>query len=363
MTGTPVFSRVHIIGTGLLGTSIGLALIEQGTSVTLADQSPSRAALAAEYGAGVVSSSPEAVECVIVATPPDVTAQVATQSLQDFPDALVIDVASVKSGIIAEVSAHPEAGTRFVGTHPMAGREKGGPTQARVDLFTGRPWVICPTSETPETLTDRVSQLIRSLGATVHTMSPTEHDQAVAIVSHLPQLVSSVLAAGLTDAPSEALSLAGQGLRDMTRIASSDHELWSQILQHNAEALRGALAVLRTQLDRVESAVADAEDSGSLRGLAEVLQAGAEGAARIPGKHGGSARFATLTVVIDDRPGQLAALLTDVGDLGVNLEDMGLEHSPGAPVGFVALSVLPDAAEGLATDLASRGWRIAGESQ
>ena len=148
----------------------------------------------------------------------------------------------------------------------------------------------------------------------------------------------------------------------MTRIAASDSELWSQILQHNAVAVRAELRALREKLESLDSALEHASREGARRQLAEAIEAGGAGAARIPGKHGRSDRFTTITVVIDDQPGQIASLLTDVGDLGVNLEDMGLEHSPGAPVGFVSLSVAPEAAQGLVVDLVSRGWRVAGES-
>ncbi|MEX2441950.1 MAG: prephenate dehydrogenase/arogenate dehydrogenase family protein, partial [Pontimonas sp.] len=138
------FSRVHIVGTGLLGTSIGLGLVEAGATVTLEDQSPSRAALAAEYGAGIVLTPPaeggenpdSAVQLVVVATPPDVTADVVLDALARYPRAAVIDVASVKSRVVDHVmaSALPATGAvsqRFIGTHPMAGRERGGPTNAR----------------------------------------------------------------------------------------------------------------------------------------------------------------------------------------------------------------------------------------
>lgn len=369
-------SRVHIVGTGLLGTSIGLALVEAGATVTLEDQSPSRAALAAEYGAGSVRTATSAehddfaaeIELVVVATPPDVTTAVVLEALVAYPQAVVIDVASVKSRVVegvlaSELSPTHRASERFVGTHPMAGRERGGPTSARVDLFTGRPWVITPVSDTPVELVAALSDLIRVLGATVHTMTPVEHDHAVAVVSHLPQLVSSALAAQLHNVSEEALSLAGQGLRDMTRIAASDHELWAQIFHHNAESVLPLLEHFTHSVDSLKKALYAASTEGTQRALAEALHAGSVGVSRIPGKHGGQSRFATLVVIIDDRPGQLAALLSDVGGLEVNLEDMSLEHSPGAPVGFVELSVSTEVVDRLATDLSARGWPIAGESQ
>jgi prephenate dehydrogenase len=232
---------------------------------------------------------------------------------------------------------------------------------ARVDLFTGRPWVITPTESTPPELVSEVSRLVGVLRATIHQMSPTEHDSAVAAVSHLPQVVSSAMAARLGGVAPGALDLAGQGVRDVTRLAGSDVALWLQILGQNATSVTPLLSDLIADLQSLETALGDVSTPGAKRTVADLLSRGSEGVAQLPGKHGGSARFASLVVVIDDRPGQLARLLHDVGSLEVNLEDMTLEHSPGAPVGFVELSVLPQAVGQLASDLVERGWRIAGE--
>ncbi len=351
-------SPVLIIGTGLLGTSIGLALREAGGEVWLSDQSPSALSLAVDYGAGVVFSDDlGGPQLCIVAVPPDVTAQVVTECLERFPDALVIDVASVKADIVAAVGDSD----RFLGTHPMAGRERGGAMAARVDLFTGRPWVITPTANTSPEIVATTRSLISLLRATVHEMSPVDHDTAVAAVSHLPQVVASAMAARLSSSTPGALDLAGQGVRDVTRIAGSDVGLWLQILGQNAPAVRPLLAELISDLTGLATALDDVSTPGAKRAVADLLARGSEGVAMLPGKHGVSARFASLVVVIDDRPGQLARLLHDVGSLEVNLEDMTLEHSPGAPVGFVELSVLPSAVSQLAMDLTERGWRIAGE--
>ena len=351
-------SPVLIIGTGLLGTSIGLALRGSGGEVWLSDQSPSALSLAVDYGAGVPYTDElgEPALCV-VAVPPDVTAETVRQNLERFPHAFVIDVASVKAEIVAAVGDSD----RFLGTHPMAGRERGGAMAARVDLFTGRPWVITTTDTTSPDLIATVRSLISLLRATIHEMSPEEHDRAVAAVSHLPQVVASAMAARLGGVTPGALDLAGQGVRDVTRIAGSDVGLWLQILGQNAAAVKPLLADLIADLQSVEGALGDVSTPGAKRAVADLLARGSEGVSQLPGKHGGSARFASLVVVIDDRPGQLARLLHDVGSLEVNLEDMTLEHSPGAQVGFVELSVLPGAAAQLAMDLTERGWRIAGE--
>jgi prephenate dehydrogenase len=350
--------RALVVGTGLLGTSIALALTEQGVSVALEDQSPSAVALAVDYGAGQkYTEDVGEPDLVVVAVPPDVTAQVVREALERFARARVIDVASVKADIIAEVGPSD----RFLGTHPMAGRERGGAMAARVDLFTGRPWVITPTESTPADFVDQVRNLVSTLRATVHVMAAKEHDRAVAMISHLPQVIASTMAARLQAADQVALDLAGQGVRDVTRIAGSDVSLWLQILSHNAPFVRKLLREVVEDLQGLSDALDDVEKPGAKRAVADLLARGTEGVSRLPGKHGGSARFASLVVVIDDRPGQLARLLHDVGVLEVNLEDMALEHSPGAQVGFVELSVLPQKVHQLALDLTERGWRIAGE--
>ena len=172
---------------------------------------------------------------------------------------------------------------------------------------------------------------------------------------------SSAVAAQLIGAEDSDLSLAGQGVRDVTRIAASDSSLWQQILSHNSQQVASLVRAVSESLSRTADALENLEASGSKRHVAELLDAGSSGVARLPGKHGRSARFASVTVVIDDTPGQLASLLTEVGEIGVNLEDMRLEHSPGAAVGFVELFVDPSSAKSLTDDLDQRGWRIAGE--
>ena len=349
------FSRVRIIGTGLLGTSVALGLREQSVEVDLEDSSPSRLRLAEDYGAGKsADASTPAPDLVVVATPPDVTASVVTDALSRFPDAVVIDVASVKKNIASAVSS---GDGRFIPTHPMAGRERGGPTAARVDLFTGRPWVVCADSAESR----GVRALVESLGAVAVQMSPEEHDRAVALLSHAPQAISSAVAAELGDAEASWMNLAGQGVRDVTRIAGSDPELWAQIFEGNSDFVADRIESISRRLDALSAALRDVENPGARTAVHEALQAGKDGVSSLPGKHGSAERYSTLIVVIDDRPGQLAALLTGVGELGVNLEDMSLEHSPGAPVGFVELSVAHDSAEVLRDGLEAQGWRISGD--
>ncbi len=352
-----VQGQVHIIGAGLLGASIGLGLRARGVDVTLEDLSPTTVALAADYGAGRprTDADPEPA-LVVIATPPDVVADAIERALIRFPQAVVTDVASVKLAPFETLTRRGVDLTNYVGSHPMAGRERGGPIMARADLFSARPWVICRDEETPAEALSLVEAVALELGATPLEMTPEQHDRAVGLVSHLPQAVASLLAARLLDASEQHIGLAGQGLRDTTRIASSDPELWVQILSANGSSVIDELEALQRDLGLLLEALRDPGQPGARRQIADLLSAGNRGVARIPGKHGSSERFTTLTVLIDDRPGQLASLLTELGDLGINMEDLRLEHSPGAQIGFAEIAVLPEVAERAISDLKERGW-------
>ncbi|WIE62670.1 prephenate dehydrogenase [Curtobacterium sp. MCLR17_032] len=350
---------VRIVGTGLLGASIGLALRDKGVEVVLDDVSPAALALAVDYGAGRPPAAGDEPELIVVAVPPDVTATVVERELRNHPNAVVTDVASVKSGPLDRLRAVGADVSRYIGSHPMAGRERSGPTAARADLFIGRPWVIAGHDDISHQRAAVVEHLALDLGATVVPMDPESHDRAVAVVSHAPQLVATLMASRLRDAPGEALGLAGGGVRDVTRIAASDPGLWVQIIGANAEHIRPVLADLRDELDRVLTALADPAAAGSPRAIAETMASGNRGVERLPGKHGSTARFAQVVVLIDDRPGQFAELLTTIGELGINLEDLRLEHSPGAQIGIVEVSVVPEHEQRLVEELEGRGWRIA----
>jgi len=351
---------VRIVGSGLLGASIGHALTSLGVDVALADASKSALALAIDYGAGRAATNGDAPRLIVVAVPPDATADVVARELVTHPEALVTDVASVKSGIAAELRAQGADLARYIGSHPMAGRERGGAVSARADLFVGRPWVVAAPPEAPREAVRAVEDLAIDLGAIPVELAAATHDEAVALVSHVPQLVSSLLAKRLAGAPDEVVALAGQGLRDTTRIAASDPALWVEILGANAEAVRPILLALRDDLDGALGALEAVDAPGARRTIAGVIADGAAGVARIPGKHGTSKRFATITVIVEDRPGELARLLTEIGALGVNMEDLRLEHSPGAQVGMAEIAVVPEAEARLVADLEAAGWRIGG---
>lgn len=356
---------VRVVGTGLIGTSIGLALSCKDFRVLLSDPSPTAQALAADLGAGTVDDT-VTPDIVFVAAPPDVAARVVAEQLQRWPTAVVADVASVKQRVTGEVSALVDAEQlrRYVGTHPMAGRERSGAVAAQADLFEGRTWVVCPQEDTDTDAVHLVQRVAHATGAAVVTMPADEHDAAVAVVSHLPQLAASAVAAQLRDLPDEAIALSGGGIRDVTRIAESDPMLWTQILAGNASSVAPVLQRMVAQLDRVarslgQLAVDDATAHGSRGEVARFISEGQLGHARIPGKHGAApATYATVIVPIPDQPGAFARLFNDVGDAGINLEDLRMEHGVGAPVGLVELSVLPAVVDRLREVLEDKGWSV-----
>ncbi|XNZ01364.1 prephenate dehydrogenase [Micrococcus luteus] len=371
---------VLVRGTGLLGTSIGLALRGHGVEVLLHDPSPSALAVAQDIGAGRAvdldaggdaadaqgATEPPTPGTVVVACPPDVTGRVAVDSLTRWPEAVVMDIASVKAGVRDEVRTAVGKGllseadaSRYVGTHPMAGRERSGPVAARGTLFTAAPWVVCAEPGTAPEAVAAAEALAATTGATVHTMDAAEHDASVALISHLPQVAASLVASRLQETPAASLALAGNGLRDTTRIAASDPQLWVQILSGNAPRLVEILQGVRADLDRLIGTLQAPDAAGARLDIARLIAEGNAGQARIPGKHGAPPQaFAVVTVIVDDTPGQIAAVLQATGGAGVNVEDLRMDHASGHEVGMLEISVLPGRREELAAALTERGWKV-----
>lgn len=347
--------RVLIVGTGLLGTSVGLALAAGGVEVLLEDAEPARVRLAAELGAGRGVRPGERADHAVIAVPPAQVGPVLRRLQDRGAAASASDVASVKAGPLAAAGALGCDLTAFVGGHPVAGRELSGPAAARLDMFTGRPWVLTPTTATAPATLAAARAVAEACGAVPVVMSPAEHDEALALTSHAPQLVASALAGLLTTASQDTLGLAGQGLRDLTRIAASDPVLWGDI----AAANHGPLATVLRQLASRLVCAADALSAGEAAAVADLLRAGNAGYRRLPGKHSRPpAAYAGVPVVVSDEPGRLARLLADAADAGVNVEDLAVEHAPGTPVGVIELAVLPARADALAEALRDRGWSV-----
>jgi len=345
------FSKVEIHGSGLIGTSIGLALAANGVEVRMVD-SDSRAQGLAQELVGPVKSEPFLADLVISAVPISAFGSVIA-SLENYNfNGGFIDVASVKVKPKVEISTSQLQSSRFLPSHPMAGREVGGAESARSDLFEGRAWIIDSQGVDGDVLA-MGRELISLLGADCIDLPSDEHDKAVALISHLPQIISSILAKQLGGKPESWLRLSGSGLRDTTRIAASDPKLWREIISANAPAIEPLLRNFSKDLSALLDHLSDES------AVEKVIADGVQGRSAIPGKHGGKVReYTYLPIVIEDKPGQLAAIFNECAKAEVNVEDLSIEHSPGQETGLITLALSPTDAKKLAEHLSKAGWSV-----
>jgi prephenate dehydrogenase len=316
----------------------------------MVDSDPSAQALARDLTGGVVVVDPE---LVIFALPTSGLSQVIQSEIDINPQSTFMDVGSVKNEVVLQVKTFSGLSTRFLPTHPMAGREIGGASSARADLFQGRSWILTPEADCAPESKNLVLELITLLGATPIELSALDHDAAVAKISHLPQIAASLVAKQLSGTPAEWMELAGQGLRDTTRIAGSDEKLWKEIIYSNRAEISELLISLQNDLIQMIKSLDDQAK------IADLLAAGRDGKAMIPGKHGGKAReYSYLPIVIDDKPGQLGAIFNECAAMQVNVEDLNIEHSPGQLSALITLSLSADDAEKLSAHLTSIGWNV-----
>jgi prephenate dehydrogenase len=354
--------RVALIGTGLIGGSIGLALARAATDVVGFDADPERARQAKTIGAvtEVAESLGEAVagaDAVVVAIPVGQVAGAVMAAL-DAGAPLVTDVGSVKTPVVSQVEqARPELASRFVGGHPMAGSEQEGLDGADPDLFQGATWVLTPTSGTDPAAFGALRALVVSLGAEVVAVTPAHHDALVAVVSHVPQLAASTLmdvAAEQGEQHATLLRLAAGGFRDMTRIAASDPGIWPDICLANRDAIVAALDEYVGALTRVRSLV----DSRDRDGLLDVLQRARRARHNLPVGATVSGPLVELRVPVPDRPGVLAEVTTLAGRLGVNISDLEIAHSLEGQAGVLVLVVAESGASDLERGLTDLGYHV-----
>ncbi|QEV17329.1 prephenate dehydrogenase [Streptomyces alboniger] len=354
-----------VIGTGLIGTSAALALASRGVTVHLADHDPAQARTAAALGAGTDESPEGLVDLCVVAVPPAHVAATLADAMRRGTARAYLDVASVKGGPRRELEALGLDLTPYIGTHPMSGRERSGPLAATADLFEGRPWVLTPTRDTDTEVLNLALELVALCRAVPVVMDADAHDRAVALVSHMPHLVSSMVAARLENAEETAVRLCGQGIRDVTRIAASDPRMWIDILSANPGPVADLLAQVAGDLDETVTALRALQSADEQKraegaaGVESMLRRGNAGQTRVPGKHGTApAAYEIVAVLIDDQPGQLARIFADADRAGVNVEDVRIEHATGQQAGLVQLMVEPRAASALSAALRERGWSI-----
>lgn len=352
--------RLLVVGTGLIGTSVGIAARAAGYDVVLTNRDSDRLAVAVEVGAGEAWDGSSAVDLAVVALPPVILAAEIDRLKRAGVASTITHVCSVQLQPQLEVEALTGLWGGFVGGHPIAGRERSGPHHATGDLFQDRPWVVCPTAVSDAAAVTAVEALAAGCGARVSRMPAAEHDALLARLSHVPQLVASALAAALVGLDPADVALAGSGLRDTSRLADSDPQLWAEIVDANPDGVAAALdAVLEPLLALRAGLAAGKPPGGPVRDLVE---RGRSGRQMLAGKHGQAAvRWASVTVVVPDEPGALARLLADAAAGGVNVEDIRVDHSPGLPFGLVDLDVAPGRSDHLASALEQRGWRATGE--
>ena len=360
-TDPPAAERVSVIGTGLIGTSVALAAARAGCAVRGWDADPDTAARAAERGAlGIAPSLEDAVgdaDLVVVAAPIPAIPQLVVRALAAAPHAVVTDAGSVKGRLVAEVLARAAAADlpRFVPGHPMGGSERSGPEHASASVVDAIVWVLTPTEVSDAAAADRLEAWVTRLGARPVRMAPERHDRLVAFVSHLPQVASTALmslaAAEEADEP-EILLLAAGGFRDLTRLASSNPALWSDILLANREQIVGAIDLYVGRLQELRDAVR----SGRGEDVEHTFAGAKEARLRLAAKPQVRAGVAVLQVPVPDRPGALAQLTAGLAEAGVNIEDLQIVHSPEGGRGTVHLTVAADAAEDADRELAAHGF-------
>jgi prephenate dehydrogenase len=347
-----MISSVRIVGSGLIGTSIGLCLKAAGVNVEMIDIDPNTAKLAQDLVKSTPVSEPD---LIIVAVPIGVNQSEVIKQLNTNQSSIVCDLASVKSDLllkVAELSANSE---NFVSLHPMAGREMSGAQSARADLFTGRAWIGIESGQSSKKAKEITQELIKMCGGSSYWMSSAEHDEVVAKISHIPQILSTALAASLLDISEEKLNLSGQGLRDLTRLADADSKLWSQILLENRERLIPVISSLLAQLEKVLETL----NENNTEKMRDFLAKGRDGKAKIPGKHGAKAReYSFLPIVIDDKAGELARIFNECAKVSVNIEDLSIEHSPGQETGLITLALSSADCAKLSEHLEKLGFKV-----
>ena len=344
--------RLAVVGTGLIGASVGLAAREVGaTEVRGWDVDRDALSVAAERGAVEPASSlreaVDGVELVVVAAPvAALPAQVAAVVDASGNGTTVTDVGSTKAAVTRAVRDG-----RFIGGHPVCGSEARGPAHASAELFRGATWFLTPLASTDPARYRTLHGFVASLGAVPIAVDPQAHDRLVALTSHLPHALANVLLNQTGTSRIEGhdpLAAAGGSLRDMTRVAGANPRIWVDIFLDNSDALAAALAEHRARVEQLESALA-AGDAGFLaRWIAE---AAGNRRRMLTGAYDSPGALQRLRVHVPDRPGVLAGITQALGAARINIEDFELHHMSRERGGTLTLLVSGEADAARATDL------------
>jgi prephenate dehydrogenase len=342
--------RATVVGTGLIGGSVALALRANGWRVSGVDDDPARVERALDTGVIDAAGVDPESELSFVATPVGAVPAAARRLLDATPGA-VTDVGSVKDAVVAAVG-HP----RFVGGHPMAGSEQEGLDGATPTMFTGAVWVLTPVAGTDDEAFAVTRSVVRDLGAEVVVIPPDRHDLLVAVVSHVPHLTAATLMRLASERAEEhqaLLRLAAGGFRDMTRIAAGHPGIWPDICAENRAAITEVLDRLIVGLTEVRATVA----AGDRERLLELLTAARSARVNLPGRFSRPDELSELRVPVLDRKGEIATICTLATDLGVSILDIEVAHSAEGDRGVLVLLVEKALSERLRGGLMANGYR------
>ena len=345
--------RLAVVGTGLIGASVGLAARRAGVPCVVGwDPDGEYLAVAGERGAvepaATMAAAVEGADLVLVAAPVGDLPETVRQVLElAAAGCTVTDVGSTKGPVTAAAADDP----RFVGGHPICGAETRGPARASAELFEGATWFTTPTAATTSERLRRVHGFVASVGARPVAIGPDAHDRLVAVTSHLPHVLANVLLnqAGSTRIDGhDPLQAAGGSLRDMTRIGGANPRIWVDIVLDNREALAGALAEQRRQLEQVERALA-AGDAGFLARW--IGEASGHRRRMLATAFADPGDLHRLRIHISDRPGVLAGIFQALGAERINVEDFELDHVSAERGGTLTMLVAGEGEAGRAVEL------------
>ncbi|MDQ4149086.1 MAG: prephenate dehydrogenase [Actinomycetota bacterium] len=367
LNGGSPFESVAVIGVGLMGGSLGMACLKRGVAARVVGFDRDENTLHRALDLGAISeaapSSRDAAkeaDLVVLATPVGAIPAAFAETLPGMPEgAIVTDVGSTKMRVVDEIGRLAPSSVEFIGGHPIAGSERHGIEAASADLYDGCFWILTPTSSTSPSSYRSLMRFLSALGARVLSLDPERHDEALALTSHLPQLLSSTL---MTFAAEVATSgegmplLTAGGFRDMTRIAGSSEEMWVDIVKQNQNAL---LEVIR-KFQAAFGAAVESVAAGDWEAVKSFLAAGRAARNALPGKAGvAPSELIELRVPVPDRPGVLAEVTTTVGQAGVNIEDLDIVHSPEGGRGVIHLAVRGrENARAAAEAMARKSFRV-----
>lgn len=355
--------RIALLGSGLIGGSIGLALrpLDSVDEVVVYDRSESAARRAVERGAADrYEATPAAAvrdaDIVFIATPVGAILDTIKSAISGLKSgAILTDVGSTKSRVVDEATSILGANITFLGGHPMAGSEEDGIDGAKEGLFEGAWWILTPTPQVEPAAYQTLHGLLSSLGSHVIALEPALHDELMAIISHLPHLTAATLmnmAADHGKDKASLLSLAAGGFRDVTRVAASNPAIWIDICRENADAIVRALGEFIDRLGELRDFVA----AGAADDIHRRLDSARLARRSLAGKRTDGELF-EIFVPIPDRPGVLAEVTTLIGNAGVNIEDIQISHAEEGGRGVLRILVLGEDQSRSAYDaLVTRGY-------